>query len=243
MPQGYLDAMRIFNKILKPPFSNLRTRGFISLVYVDDTLLIGYTYDQCLENVLRTVEMLRSLGFHINVKKSVFTPTQEITFLGFIISSTAMTISLTHDKKELILKFALSLLESHFIPIRILASFIGKIISAFPAVTYGRAFYRDMEYQKIDALKAHKGNFDGLMSLNTNAISEIEWWRDNIMSSFANISPIQIDMAIKCDASKLGWGVHHDSSSFGGRWSLPDQENHINLLELLAIQYAVFFFI
>ena len=174
-------------------------------------------------------------------KKSVFTPTQEITFLGFIISSTAMTISLTHDKKEFILKFALSLLNSPSMPIRLLASFIGKIVSTFPAVTYGRAFYRDLEYQKIDALKAHKGNYDGLLSLNSNALSEIEWWRDNIMSSFAHISPIAIDMRIKCDASKLGRGVEQDSSSFGRRWSLPDQENHINLLELLAIQYAVFF--
>ena len=42
MPSGYLDAMRVFSKILKPPFCWLRERGFASVVvHVDDTLLAG----------------------------------------------------------------------------------------------------------------------------------------------------------------------------------------------------------
>ena len=34
MPNGYLDAIRIFAKILKPVFSTLPKRGYISIIYV-----------------------------------------------------------------------------------------------------------------------------------------------------------------------------------------------------------------
>ena len=46
MPNGNVDAMRVFNKILKPSFCWLRKQGFASVVYVDDTLLVGETYQE-----------------------------------------------------------------------------------------------------------------------------------------------------------------------------------------------------
>ena len=41
MPNGYLDAMRVLNKILNPPFC------WLSVVYLDDTLLAGEAYQEC----------------------------------------------------------------------------------------------------------------------------------------------------------------------------------------------------
>ena len=79
--------MRIFTKILKPPFSNLRAQGLLSVVYVDDTYLQGDTYDECLHNVTSTLRLLRSLGFTIHFDKSRLTPVQKIEFLGFLIDS------------------------------------------------------------------------------------------------------------------------------------------------------------
>ena len=49
MPNGYSEAMRVFTKVLKPPFAYLRTQGHLSVVYVDDTYLQGDTYSQCQE--------------------------------------------------------------------------------------------------------------------------------------------------------------------------------------------------
>ena len=41
MPNGYIDAMRIFNKLLKPVFASLHELGYESSVYVDDSLLLA----------------------------------------------------------------------------------------------------------------------------------------------------------------------------------------------------------
>ena len=37
MPNGYSDAMRVFTKTLKPPFSTLRKQGFISVIFAGDS--------------------------------------------------------------------------------------------------------------------------------------------------------------------------------------------------------------
>ena len=111
MPNGYGPAMRIFTKISKIPFSILREKGFLSVVYVDDSYLQGDDYEDCLSNVLNTIEILRSLGFKIHPDKSKFIPTQCITYLGFILNSVQIKITLTLEKKEKILNLSKKFLE------------------------------------------------------------------------------------------------------------------------------------
>ena len=98
MPSGYVDAMRIFNKIFKLPFCWLREQGFASVVYADDTLLAGETYQEFCDNVYATMSLLQSIGFTIHPIKSSFVPSQEIIFLGFVINTQHMTITLTNEK-------------------------------------------------------------------------------------------------------------------------------------------------
>ena len=110
MPNGYLNAMRVFTKILKPLFSCLREQAHSSVIYVDDSLLAGDTYKDCLDNIHDTNLLLEGLGFQIHPKKYVFLPTQVITFLGFEINTANMIISLTNAKKNKIKIYVLMLL-------------------------------------------------------------------------------------------------------------------------------------
>ena len=58
MPNGYSDAMRIFTKVLKLVYSNLRQKGHLSVAFVDDLYLQGDTETECLENVKATIALL-----------------------------------------------------------------------------------------------------------------------------------------------------------------------------------------
>ena len=111
MPNGYESPMRIFTKISKIPFSILREKGFLSVVYVDDSYLQGDDYEDWFSNVLNTIEILRSLGFTIPQEKPKFILTQRITFLGLILNSVQMKITLTLEKKEKILKLCREILK------------------------------------------------------------------------------------------------------------------------------------
>jgi len=68
--------------------------------YIDDSYLQGDTRDECRLNIVSTARLFTELGFYIHPNKSVFLPTQTLTFLGFILDSAKMTISPTPEKIE-----------------------------------------------------------------------------------------------------------------------------------------------
>ena len=69
MPNGYNKAMRGFTKFLKPPFSILRSHGYLSVVFVDDSYLHVHTFSTFEEKVNATVDLLQFPGFTIQPAK------------------------------------------------------------------------------------------------------------------------------------------------------------------------------
>ena len=87
LPMGLTSSPRVFTKLLKPIFSKLRQYGHHSVIYIDDTCLQGDTYKECMNNVNMTVNLLDKLGFTIHPEKSILSPTQKLSFLGFELNS------------------------------------------------------------------------------------------------------------------------------------------------------------
>ena len=240
MPNGYGEAMRIFTKILKPPFSILRNQGLLSVTFVDDSYLQGKTKDECTYNVNETIlYLLKSLGFTIHTKKSILEPTQSIEFLGFIIDSTTMSVKINAEKSKIIINKIELFLENTKPSIRDLASIIGTLVSLFPAMPFGKLYYRNLENEKMTALKLKKGNYNAkLQKLGNEAIKELQWWLKNIPLANRAINLPEIDFTITTDASEQGWGATDGSTPTGGRW-VQSIDHHINYLELKAIYYGI----
>ena len=59
MANGYTNAMQIFHKLLKPVFASPDELGYGSSGYVDDSLLLAHTFQECFENVLFTISLLQ----------------------------------------------------------------------------------------------------------------------------------------------------------------------------------------
>lgn len=81
MPYGLSVAPRIFTKIMKEVMAFLRRQGHKSVIYLDDILCIGDSFEECTQNVHETLRLLQCLGFVINHDKSSLTPTKVCTFL------------------------------------------------------------------------------------------------------------------------------------------------------------------
>ena len=103
---GFSPAVRVFTKVLTPSFKYLRSKEHLSVKCIDDSLLLGETFEICFKNIRATVALLRELGFTIHPEKSVLVPTQQIIFLGFVIDSVKMTIALNEERKQSITNFA-----------------------------------------------------------------------------------------------------------------------------------------
>ena len=97
LPMGLSSSPTICTKILKPFFSALTSQfGHTCLGYIDDSFYLEDSYLECEEATLHAVQLVISLGFKIHPEKSVVIPTQ--VFLGFILNSILMTVTLTEKK-------------------------------------------------------------------------------------------------------------------------------------------------
>ena len=81
--------------------------------------------------------LLKYLGFTIHEVKSTLKPTQQIEFLGFIIDSTKMTVTIRKDKMIAITNKIKKLMATKFPTIRRLAIVTGSVISLLPVVHLG----------------------------------------------------------------------------------------------------------
>ena len=82
LPNGLARSPRLSTKIMKPVFGHLRSLGYLSVIYIDDTYLQGQTYEECCNNVQSTSNLISELGFCINEDKSEFRSSKQLVFLG-----------------------------------------------------------------------------------------------------------------------------------------------------------------
>lgn len=104
--------------------------------------------------------VLLSLGFFINWEKSVLIPTQILVFLGFIINSITMTVSLTSQKVDKFLDFAHYVLGKETLPVREVEKLVGMMTSYSNGVEYGELHAKRCEEEKNWALALHQGDYD-----------------------------------------------------------------------------------
>lgn len=234
-PNGLAFCPRKFTKLLKPVYSTLRQMGHLSVAYIDDSYLQADLYDHCVQNVIDTVTMFDKLGLVVHPEKSVLVPTQRLVFLGFILDSILMRISLTPEKACRVKNACKQLVDTVLPSIRQVAQVLGLLTSSFPGVMYGPLHYRWIEIDKTQALKQCKGNFESAMSLSPEAISDLRWWIESIETAFNQISHDTPQVTMTTDASKTGWGCTCQGTPTGGSWTADEAENHINYLETKAV--------
>lgn len=70
LPNGISKGPRLFTKLMKPIFATKRTRFYITS-FVDGTLMCSASCAGCSDCISSIVDLLRKMGFCINVEKSV----------------------------------------------------------------------------------------------------------------------------------------------------------------------------
>ena len=227
----------MFTKLLKSVFSTLRKQSNESVCYIDDAYFDCPSYEQCQANIQNTVHLFEDLGFIIHPEKSVLIPVQEICFLGFILNSKNMTVSLTREKVVNIQTQCSKLIKTKTPAIRFVSEVLGYLVSSFPGVKFGMLYYRSIEVDKNKALTYNKGDYNAPMVLSKQAIKDLQWW---ITSGVYSPNPVSYDpphIILKTDASNSGWGgvITDLETRANGSWSLEESSLHINCLELKAV--------
>jgi hypothetical protein len=191
---------------------------------------------QCFGNLLQLA------GFLLHADKSVKIPVQRIEHLGFIIDSRTMLLEVPEVKENSIRVAIKNLIRDiqlrKQISIRQVARVIGLIVSILPAVKYGKLHYRALERAKIAAL-AGSGDFERKCRWPRWCLDDLKWWRASPRgwkNSFESKVPT---ITVITDASLQGWGAIWDDREIFGPWESECEDRIDELLELMAILFAV----
>lgn len=234
LPFGLNTAPYVFTKIMKPVIQTLRSSGFLSVIYLDDFLLIGDSYESCKDNVLTTRKFLESLGFLLNLNKSRLTPSRQCRYLGFLYDSTTMKIIVPDDRKQKVLSLIWKYKFSRQCCIRDFARFLGALVSICAGTKYGWLYTKRFERQKFLGLMRARENYDACMTLSPSLLSDFIWWEDTLTCAENDIRVDNFDHEMFSDASLSGWGGFNNGQGIGGIWNSEDRAYHINYLELKA---------
>ena len=169
MPNGLSCAPLFFTKILNPVFAYLRSMGHETFQYIDDSFVVSDTYEKCSHSLNIFCKTVEKLGFVVHKDKSKLIPDKQLTFLGFNLNSENMCVTLTVDKIEKFKRSAQDVLNKKYSTIREIAGLVGLMNSYSQAFNYAEAHMKDLEIEKIQALKVAKGNFDRKMFITHKA--------------------------------------------------------------------------
>ena len=100
MPFGLTIAPAVFQGLMNHPLKLLKEKGINCIVYLDDWVTWGPSKETCQQSVNEICRVLKTLGFLINVEKSVLTPSQSITWLGVLWNGSTLNMKLPLEKIE-----------------------------------------------------------------------------------------------------------------------------------------------
>ena len=126
LPFWLATAPQVFTALARPNLFLCHCKGLCIDIYLDDILVLV-----CSKWAGKWVHwflcsLLVRLGLHINFSKSDLCLTHTFCFLGLCWDTVHMSVSLPPDKLADIQQLALSLLESQYVTVCRVMSFLGK---------------------------------------------------------------------------------------------------------------------
>ena len=176
-------------------------------------------------------------------KKSMLIPSQKIEYLGFVIYSCWMTLSLPPEKVTKIQAKCCQVLQQRFVRVRQLSHLIGMLTATILALLPAPLHYIHLQMQKSKALLASHYNYNTQVVLDLECKSEPKWWFRHLQdwNGKSLISPAP-DLVNIIDLLMMGWAAVCNGITTQRLWSPSEKLDHINVLELNEAMFAVMVF-
>lgn len=143
LPFGASKSPSIFQSLSSPVCRIMKLHDVTVIANLYDFLIIDESYERCKDSLEKLLRVLRMLGFHINYDKIV-RPAQRIVFLGVLIDTVDMTLSLPDDKFSDFYSLLHTFSCKRRATKRQLESLIGSLNWASQVIQGGRPFLRRM---------------------------------------------------------------------------------------------------
>ena len=240
LPFGLSLSPRVFVKCTEAAIAPLRLKGMRLATYIDDWLLATQSPQEAQAQTSVLISHLVSLGFTINVQKSVLVPTQSITFIGLCLDSVTFKARLSAERVEAFQACLALFRRGTMLKFRTCLRLLGLMASALVVVPLGRLHMRPVQ-RWVASLRLNPtchGHRRVLISMA--CVSALRpWGRVYFLTTGITMGTVLARKVLSTDASRAGWGAVYEGRSVNGTWSSHMQFVHINCLELQAVSLAL----
>jgi hypothetical protein len=219
--------------------------------WVDDFLLV-LDAAQSKELVSVARKAFDDIGMPMDRGKEVG-PSNELTYIGYLINTVGLTIGVPTEKRESALKLLEASMGQRKISVEDLESLIGKLQFNEKAVRKGRSYLYNLRQQLIKAQKANAHSWHRI-KFSSAAKQELKWWRNALQ----NDSKVSLLYYVKwtdplgvleptSDASEWGCGAFFDAEYISLPWTdevnaiagLGTRRRSMPLCEAIGVAVAV----
>ena len=241
LPFGLTSAPRVFTKVILPVGHHAHLHAVCLLQYLDDWLLRSPNKLLLAQQTSWLLDIIRRVGFVLNVPKSQLVPTQRLIHIGV---EYHLDLGLMFPPMNRVQKFEdriATLLSVSVTTAYFLLSLLGLLSSATDAIPLGRLHLRPLQLYLLTHWSPVSRNLKALIPVKHDLLDHnLRWWLDRKCTRAGMFLDIpEAQARLFTDASESGWGAHLDDHQSSGSWSTREATLHINHLEMLAVLYAL----
>jgi hypothetical protein len=206
-PFGLAAAGLVFSKVLREMVKIWRSRGYPVVMYLDDGIIVGKTKMETDFYVQFIRRDLKNAGFVVNEAKSIWVPSKQVKWLGFLLDSQRNVFEVPAVKLDRLRKGLFNNLSHQKVcSARDIAKTIGRIISLFHA--FGNLVYFMTKNGSLWI--SERASWSGRTELPNVVVNELQFWYKNLYKAIRQ--PLDKGLTrytkiIYSDASETGCGA------------------------------------
>ena len=240
VPFGLAVAPQVFTRVFQTVIAHLHTLSIQAHSYLDDSLLKEFDSEILSRHTFLFIRLLLDLGFLISWKKSQILPSQDFLFLGEHYRTDLGLIFPPEEKFQSLCQKILIFSNSPSVTARQFSQLLGFLNSLADVVPLGRLHIRPLQFFLQEHWDSASQVWEALVPILPVLLPHLDWWtrRENVLTGVALLHPVP-SLTLYTDSSLQGWGAFLEGKSVSGVWSLVQQQEHINLLEMRAVLLAL----
>jgi hypothetical protein len=183
MPFGLSSAVRCMTKLFKPIVAYLSSVGIRHTIFIDDGRSLSRTKEDSKREFQTTLDIISKAGWTIKNSKTVPVDggSTVIEYLGFIIDSEQMSVSLTQEKINSIRQSVADIVQSRErqVGAKTVAKMLGKMSSAELALGPFSLIMARLAYGELDKAVQERG-WRATLRLSDEAIGSLQDFFKNL---------------------------------------------------------------
>ena len=177
LPFGASSAVHVMTKIMKPVSAYIATQGIRHTIYLDDGRVLAGSQHQAAQDYLAVLDILTRAGWFLALFKSdtVETISQTKQYLGFLIDSKLMKVTIPADKEAVLRQDVKDLIDKQGQKLKAkkLAKVLGRMISCSPALGRLPLIFARPAYAELEKEVEEKG-WNALVKINRRITESLE---------------------------------------------------------------------